>query len=130
MRPKKSSRAYAKASKRFAGLNSIDPKLDLGNGLTIASFEQQLQDFQNALNDYNAELSIVDAKTQRIRMAERQLNESSERWLAAVISRYGKDSEEYQKAGGVRKSLRKRIAKKIGLPTETSLPMAASLNKV
>lgn len=130
MRPKKSSRAYSKASKRFAGLKSIDPVLDLGNGLTIAALEQQLLDFQNALNDYNAELSIVDAKTQRIRLAEKQLNESSERWLAAVISRYGKDSEEYQKAGGVRKSLRKRVAKKAALPADGGLPMAASFNKV
>lgn len=130
MRPKKSSRAYVKASKRFAGLKSIDPKLDLGNGLTIATFEQLLQDFQNALNDYNAELSIVDAKTQRIRQAEKQLSESSERWLAAIVSRYGKDSEEYQKAGGVRKSLRKRAARKATLPADPGLPMAASLNKV
>lgn len=131
MRPKKSSRAFVRASKRFAGLKSIDPALDLGNGLAIATFEQQLQEFQDALNDYNAELSIVDAKTQRIRAAERQLSESSERWLAAVLSRYGKDSEEYQKAGGIRKSLRKRPTRKATLPTDSGLPMAASLpNKV
>ncbi len=130
MRPKKSSRAYTKASKRFAGLKSINPALDLGNGLSIATFEQQLQEFQNALNDYNAELSIVDAKTQRIRAAERQLNESSERWLAAVLSRYGKDSEEYQKAGGVRSSLRKRAARKATLPADSGLPMAAALKNV
>jgi hypothetical protein len=129
MRAKKSSRSYDKAAKRLAGLKSIDPKLDLGNGMTVASFEQELQDFQATLRDYNAELSVVDAKMQKIREGERMLNEHTDRWLSAVGGHYGKDSEEYQKAGGVRKSLRKRNAKKAKLPADGGLPQAASFSK-
>jgi hypothetical protein len=99
----------------------------LGNGMTAASFEQLLQDFQATLRDYNAELSVVDAKMQKIREGERTLNEHTDRWLSAVGGRYGKDSEEYQKAGGVRKSLRKRNAKKAKLPTDNGQALAASL---
>jgi hypothetical protein len=110
-------------------LKSIDPKLDLGNGMTVASFEQILQDFQATLRDYNTELSVVDAKMQKIREGERMLNEHTDRWLSAVGGRYGKDSEEYQKAGGVRKSLRNRNAKKAKLPADGGLPQAASFSK-
>lgn len=127
MRSKKSSRAYDKAAKRLAGLKSIDTQLDLGNGMTISAFEQEIQDFEAALADYNAELSVVDAKMQKVRDAEKTLNESTDRWLSLVGGRYGKDSEEYQKAGGVRKSLRKRSQRKGKLPADTGLPMAASL---
>jgi hypothetical protein len=38
------------------------------------------------------------------------MDDLTERMLAGVGSKYGKDSTEYEKAGGVRKSERKRRA--------------------
>jgi len=127
MRSKKSSRAYDKATKRLAGLKAIDPQLDLGNDMTLTAFEGEIARFEDALRDYNAELSVVDAKMQKVRDAEKKLNEITDRWLSLVGGRFGKDSEEYQKAGGVRKSLRKRGARKGGTLPEEGLPVAASV---
>ena len=46
--------------------------------------------------------------------------------VSLVGGRFGKDSEEYQKAGGVRKSLRKRMLRKVKTTSEQDLPLAAS----
>lgn len=40
----------------------------------------------------------------------------SERMLAGVAARYGKDSSQYEQAGGVRKSERKRPTRKTKTP--------------
>lgn len=40
--------------------------------------------------------------------AEDRLKDLSERVLLGVATRYGKDSDEYEMAGGIRKSERKR----------------------
>jgi hypothetical protein len=41
--------------------------------------------------------------------AEKTLRDMSERMLTGVATKYGKDSDEYEKAGGVRKRDRKRF---------------------
>ena len=51
----------------------------------------------------------------------------SDRWLSLVGGRFGKDSEEYQKAGGVRKSLRKRASRKAKLQAGQGQAMATSV---
>ena len=56
-RKKSSSLVIAVGLKRAAGMKSIDPALDLGNGLTLASFEASLADVQSKLNAYNTLLS-------------------------------------------------------------------------
>lgn len=43
---------------------------------------------------------------------EKQLRDLSERMLIAVAAKYGKNSYEYEMAGGVRKSERKRPVRK------------------
>ncbi len=34
---------------RIPGMKAIDPKLDLGNGLTVGNYEKRVDDFQNNL---------------------------------------------------------------------------------
>ena len=46
------------------------------------------------------------------RAAEKAIRDLSERMLAGVASKYGKDSSEYEMAGGTRKSERKRPTRK------------------
>ena len=50
----------------------------------------------------------VDGLTSEIRADERNIPDLSERMLLAVGARFGQDSAEYKKAGGVRKSERQR----------------------
>src|SRR5438270_731107 len=84
-RKKRTSKILDKANVRAAGLRSIGTH-DFGNGLTSAAFEKAnlLADSEKTLRDYH------------------------ERVLAGVGAKFGKNSNEYEKVGGVRKSERKR----------------------
>ena len=91
-----------------AALKSIDPALDLGGGLTCAALDAAIQTALGRLEAYNTALSQVDAALNELQAAEKALAGLGERCLAAVKGRYGGDSTEYEKAGGTRKSDRKR----------------------
>lgn len=116
-RLKKSSKVIEDVKTRLASLKSIDANLDLGNGITIAVFEQKLIKSENSLAAYNTTLSMVDEKKSVFEEDERDLSDYSERLLLGVGSKFGKDSIEYEKAGGTRKSDRRKPAK---LKTPTS----------
>jgi hypothetical protein len=96
------------AKQRLNGSKSIDPNLDLGNGLTIAAFEAVIGENEAAINDHNTTLSSLDQKGNLAISTAKAATEYSERWLAAVGVRFGKDSDEYEMAGGTRKSERKK----------------------
>jgi len=107
-RTKRTSAVSEAAKLRLAGLQSIDPLLDLGGGLTVASFKADIEDVDGELNTYNTMLSNVDQVSNRLETKEDKLNDKSTRMLAAVGARFGKDSDEYEKAGGTRTSERKK----------------------
>ena len=111
-RRKKSSNTIAEAANRLAGIKSIDPHLDLGNNLTAQAFSDKITATQNALEDYNTTLSMADEKQNVFAAREKDLIDIHERMLLAVAARYGKNSNEYEQAGGTRKSDRARAAKK------------------
>jgi hypothetical protein len=111
-RPKRSSVALDKAERRIAALKSIDASLDLGNGLTVQSFLEVIEDTRNQLESYNTALSAVDQTRNIFSAKEKMLADLSDRMLTAVASKYGKYSDEYQMAGGVRKQDRKRNTRK------------------
>lgn len=93
---------------RLYNLKAISPKLDLGNSLTVSGFEKAVTDFDNKIETYNSLLAKIDGLRSEIRADERDIRNLSERMLLAVGARYGKDSAEYKKAGGTRKSERQR----------------------
>jgi hypothetical protein len=64
------------------------------------------------VNDYNTTLSTVDEKYNRFKAEVAKLRDWNERMLSGVGSAYGKDSSEYEKAGGVRKSEKKKPKRK------------------
>jgi hypothetical protein len=111
-RIKKTSKTLERASIRISGLKSINPTLDLGNGMTVAAYSTKIQETKDLLDAYNTSLSMVDENQNKFLSKEKELKEIHERMLLAVASKYGKDSNEYEKAGGVRKSERKRSTKK------------------
>lgn len=105
---KVSSRTLALAGKRLDGIRSISETLDLGEGLTFKAYEGKVEGTRAALGDYNTALAKADAAKNRFEAAERELADWNDRMLGGVVSRFGKDSDEYEKAGGTRKSERKR----------------------
>jgi len=111
-RQKKGSKVIDAALRRAAGLASISENLDLGQGLTLENYRKAISEAQAKLDAYNELLSKVDAALNEFIAAEKNLRDLSERMLSAVAAVYGKDSDEYEKAGGKRKSERKRPERK------------------
>jgi Cys-tRNA synthase (O-phospho-L-seryl-tRNA:Cys-tRNA synthase) len=105
---KYASTILEKAQTRLAALKSIESTLDLGNGLTIKAYSQLIDDTRQKLETYNTALSVVDQSYTAMSDAEKVIAEWTERMLIAVAYHYGKNSEEYQMAGGTRRSDRKR----------------------
>jgi len=110
-RLKKSTSHYEVAVTRLAGLKSISPTLDLGNGLTAVAYEASINNLRQKLDIYNTTLSVADSQRNAVQDAEKALRDLSERMLTGVASKHGKNSDEYEKAGGVRKSERKKPVK-------------------
>lgn len=101
---RKSSKHIVDAQERAANLRGIDPALDLGNDLTLATFNAEIAATQNLLDTYNAKLAKADAAGNEFKAAEKRLRAQSARMLAGVGVKYGKDSNEYEMAGGTRAS--------------------------
>jgi len=119
-RIKRTSPAAEKAVTRAAALSSISTTLDLGNGLTLAAYNAAIANINDPktgkLTLYNAALSALDAQLTDLTAAEKTLNTMSEAMLAGTGVKYGFDSDQYEQAGGVRKSDRKRPVKKLKVP--------------
>jgi hypothetical protein len=111
-RLKRSSKELEKAQKRATNLTSIDSQLDLGSGLTLTAYQNEIAALQAKLDKYNNLLSEIDALNNDVTAGEKQLAALSERMLEGVGVKFGKDSNEYEKAGGVRKSERKKPTRK------------------
>ncbi|MCC5660121.1 hypothetical protein LC608_24715 [Nostoc sp. XA010] len=107
-RPKRGSKVLDRAQRRIAALKSISPTLDLGNGVTIDSFAALIKTTQDKLEIYNSSLSTVDMTQEVLEVTEKSLMELTEHMLLSVAAKYGKNSDEYKMAGGVRRSDRKR----------------------
>lgn len=107
-RQKRTSKVVEQAQQRAASLASISHSLDLGNNLSLTNYTSMIINVQTRLDAYNTALSAVDAANRALEEAEKELASMSEHMLIGVAYRYGKNSGEYQMAGGVRKSDRKR----------------------
>lgn len=113
-RRKKGSPVYDKAVKRMAAIQSIDPNFDLGNGLSFREYQSLVNELRDALDHYNTILSTADEKLNLVNKLEEIVANMNERMLVGVAAKYGKDSSEYEQAGGRKKSdiKRKRVVKK------------------
>ncbi|PSN19719.1 hypothetical protein C7271_05865 [filamentous cyanobacterium CCP5] len=107
-RKKRSSPALEKAQRRLAGMQSVAEDIDFGNGLTMAAYDEHIQTMREKLMTYNRMLSMVDGAYNDMLMAERKLMDFSDHMLSGFGVRYGKDSTEYEMAGGRRKSERQK----------------------
>lgn len=101
---KRASRVVVRALKRLSGLLAIDSALDLGNGLTVDSYRSAIETFAGNLDLHNQEVATFNKSKNRIDDEEKALSFLNRRILAAVGSKFGFDSDEYEMAGGTRRS--------------------------
>ena len=111
-RRKRTSPVIESANTRAASLASISPTLDLGGDMTLVAYQAAVADAESKLDQYNTKLSELDDCLNALVAQEKSVADWSERMLAGVASKFGKDSSEYEKAGGTRKSERKKIVRK------------------
>lgn len=97
-----------KAETRASALESIDANLDLNNGLTLPDYNTQIADLQKKVSKYNTVLSQVDDLYNEVIAQIDVVNDWSERMLTGIASKFGKNSSQYEMAGGVKKDERKK----------------------
>ncbi|WP_138496975.1 hypothetical protein [Nostoc sp. PA-18-2419] len=107
-RRKRTSIVLERAVRRAAGINSIAPNLDLGNGLSLPGFSTLIEKMRTRENAYNTALSNLDKLYREMLQTEDELGDMTEHMLMAVGTRYGKSSVEYGMAGGVPKNQRRK----------------------
>lgn len=118
-RRKRNSSTLARAERRIECLQSINPTLDFGSGLTLAAYDHTIHDLRLKLAAYNTALSSIDKLADDVNMVEQAVLEMSEKMLLGVGSRYGKASQEYEMAGGSRRKTSRR-------PTTTPKAVSSS----
>ena len=107
-RQKSTSRILKKAELRTSGLKAIDPNMDFGDTRNLQNMTQLIELLRTKIDAYNTALVMIDSSKTEITELEKNLGELSEKMLIGVAFKYGKDSREYEMAGGVRKSERVR----------------------
>jgi hypothetical protein len=112
-RRKSESREVSEVLQKIAGMKAIDPKLDLGNGVSVTALEDSIEEFRAALAEYNSTLAVADEKLNVVKAKERAVTELGKKVLPAVGLKYGTDSSEYEQVGGTRDSDRARPVRRL-----------------
>ncbi|MBD2496518.1 hypothetical protein [Nostoc sp. FACHB-280] len=105
---RRTSRIVEKAELRVSGLKAIDPNMDFGDNRNLQNMIQLIEQYRAKLNSYNTALVVIDSTKLEMEQLEKSLGELNDKMLIGVAFKYGKDSVEYEMAGGVRKSERVR----------------------
>lgn len=87
---------------------SIDPQLDLGNGMGVVQYKTSIDAVESKLMEVLNKASEMEAVRAELRDMERELNDLSDLYQRAVSVKYGYNSSEYVAAGGTRKKDRRR----------------------
>ncbi|MEH2118883.1 hypothetical protein [Nostoc sp.] len=118
-RTKRSSRILEKAEFRVAGLKAIDPNINFDDTYSLQNLSQLIENFHNMLDDYNAAIAMIESSRKKLDEMEKTLNQVSDKMLVGVGFKYGKNSDEYELAGGVRDSERIRKSRLTRLKANT-----------
>ncbi len=107
-RQKRTSRVIEKAEFRSAGLKAIDSSMDFGDNCNLQNLTQSIEQLRTMIDAYNAALAVIDSSKTKIDEMEKSLSNLSDKLVRGVAFKYGRDSSEYEIAGGVRQSDRIR----------------------
>ena len=117
LKKRRTSRVLENAELRSAGLKAIDANLDLGDACNLKNLTQLMEELRAKIDAHNTALTAVDSSKTEIELLEQSLGNLSEKMLIGVAFKYGKDSRQYEMAGGVRKSERIRKSRVTRLKT-------------
>ncbi|MDZ8110177.1 MAG: hypothetical protein RM338_31895 [Nostoc sp. DedQUE12a] len=109
-RKKRSSPVLEKTEQKLIGFKSINSSLDFGDSVSVNHLSELTGQLRDEIDQYNMMLTALDTAKEKIEILEKSICETSERLVDGVASKYGKNSREYEMAGGVRKSDRIRKA--------------------
>ncbi|BAZ47430.1 hypothetical protein NIES4103_00310 [Nostoc sp. NIES-4103] len=101
-RQKRTSRILEKAELRTAGMKSIVPTIKFDDECNLDKLIESIEQLRKKIDIYNTALSVVDSSKTEIKEMEKKLSQLSEKMLMVVAIKYGKDSPEYEMAGGIR----------------------------
>ncbi|MCC5600968.1 hypothetical protein [Nostoc favosum] len=107
-RQKRTSRIIEKAEFRAAGLKAIDSSMDFGDNCDLQNLTQSIEQLRTMIDSYNAALAVIDSSKTKIDEMEKSLSNLSDKLVRGVAFKYGRNSSEYEIAGGVRESDRVR----------------------
>ena len=93
--------------------------MDFGDARNLANMTLLIEQLRTKVDAYNTALSVIDSSKTEIDQLEKNLCDLAEKMLIGVAFKYGKDSREYEMAGGVRKSERIRRSRMSRLKTGT-----------
>ena len=116
-RKKQPTKAMKELEQRIAGMKASDPAMDAGNGVSVAAGEALLTEARTLLENYNIKLAEGDDLLNQFTAKNREAGKFNSKVLPAVGLKYGKDSSEYEMAGGKRESERKKPVRKQKTPT-------------
>ncbi|MBN3942570.1 MAG: hypothetical protein V7L21_06255 [Nostoc sp.] len=127
-RQKRTYRVLEKAELRTAGLKAIDPTMDFGDGRNLESMTQLIEQYRTKIDAYNTALATIDSSKTEMDELDKNLSNLTEKMLIGVAFKYGKDSREYEMAGGVRKSdrIRKSTATRLKATLEEATTKGAT----
>jgi hypothetical protein len=109
-RKKKSSTVLEKTEERMIGFRSIDSNLKFDDTVNLTHLTDLTTQLRNQVNQYNMLLVQLDSAKGDMEILEKSVRDINDRMVSGIAFRYGKDSREYEKAGGVRTSDRIRKA--------------------
>ena len=110
-RKRRTSSVAETSRQRLAGLKSIEPEPDFGGDLTVAAFTAKINGFTTRLGTYNEHVAALDDEQNAVDAEEEELRDWNSRWLSAIEAKHGRDSSEYELAGGTRTRDRKKPKK-------------------
>ncbi|MBW4569392.1 MAG: hypothetical protein KME31_15630 [Tolypothrix carrinoi HA7290-LM1] len=114
---KRTSRVLENAELRSAALKAIDLNLDLGDACNLKNLTQLIEELRTKIDAHNTAVTAIDSSKTQIEQLEQTLGNLCEKMLIGIAFKYGKDSQEYEMAGGVRKSERIRKSRATRLKT-------------
>ena len=89
------SAALSKAELRLTSLKTIDPNLDLGDGVSAAELIAKIESTRQALQERNSTVTLLKQLARTLRSQETDLEELNQRIENGVASKYGKKSDQY-----------------------------------
>jgi hypothetical protein len=110
-RRRRTSAVLETARIRLAGLKKIDSS-KLGPDLSQEMFGGKVNSFTARLDSHNQLYAMMDDSTTVTDTEEDELQEWNRRILSGVEAQFGPDSSELKMIGGIRRSDRKRPARK------------------